>query len=411
MIKAVTVFAGSRDHYQLPIALAEANLLEALVTDLYFPNDRKWFNATVGQIIPDHILSKRFRSELHSQYVHLPTLALAVSATTRVLPQVNANWFKDQVLGASARKRAINTGSALLAYSYYAYQAFKPGADQSPYRFLFQVHPHPLTVRRVLSEELGITPTARDSLIQEAELRIPDHQLERLSQEPTLANGWVAASSFTKQSLVENGIPADQIHVVPYGVDTSAFAQRTEQLHSDQPFTVIFVGQMIQRKGLSYLLDAIRLMKSRHIQLILCGRGYIDQSLFENYQDLNIEVHVNLPFSGLLEQLYRSHIFVLPSLVEGFGHVIVEAMATGLPVIATPHTGGVDIITDGKEGYIVPIRSAEAIAEKLSWAIDNPSRLREMGNAAAQQARKFTWERFRQAIVHAYLQMIEQVDK
>lgn len=408
--KAVTVFAGSRDSYQVPIALAEANMLEAFITNSYFPKDQPWFSSTIGKVLPDHILNKRYQGQISSRQVHVSKRGFIATVASNLIPKLNMNVYKDRMLGLKARKYAINTDSALFSYSYYAYEAFKEGIDQPQYRFLFQVHPHPVTIRRILSEELELTPHARESLLTETELTMNSSLYYQLSQEPLLANGWIVASSFTKQTLVENNIPKEKIFVVPYGVDTSAFVSRNTPPIDNQPFTIIFVGQMIQRKGLSYLLDAIRLLDTKYVKLVLCGRGHIDQTLLEHYKDINVEVHLNLPLQQLIEKLHSSHIFVLPSLVEGFGLVIIEAMAAGLPIIITPHTGGADIIQDSREGFIVPIRSAVAIAEKLEWAIHHRAELFEMGIAASLKARVYTWSRFRHELINSYTQLFGHSD-
>lgn len=87
----------------------------------------------------------------------------------------------------------------------------------------------------------------------------------------------------------------------------------------------------------------------------------------------------------------RSDVFVFPSLFEGFGLVILEAMAQGLPVITTPHTAGPDLIADGVDGFIVPIRDAPAIAARLDSLHRDRDRLAAMGAAARAKAFSFTW--------------------
>jgi glycosyltransferase involved in cell wall biosynthesis len=102
-----------------------------------------------------------------------------------------------------------------------------------------------------------------------------------------------------------------------------------------------------------------------------------------------------LPHDEILREMSRHDVFVFPSLFEGFGLVILEAMSRGLPVITTAHTAGPDVITDGQDGFIVPIRSAEAIAEKLDQLAVDRIRLREMQEAAKATAARFTWRDYR----------------
>ena len=103
---------------------------------------------------------------------------------------------------------------------------------------------------------------------------------------------------------------------------------------------------------------------------------------------------------NLLNQYYgQGSVFVFPSLAEGFGLVLLEAMACGIPVITTPNTAGPDILTDGVEGFIVPIRDVEALKAKLEWCYEHPQELAEMGLAARRRAEELTWGRYRSTLV------------
>ena len=102
----------------------------------------------------------------------------------------------------------------------------------------------------------------------------------------------------------------------------------------------------------------------------------------------------------------RHDVFVFPSLFEGFGLVILEAMAQGLPVITTSHTVGPDIIEDGVDGFIVPIRSSEAIAEKLELLAADRPRLEAMREAAIATARRFTWENYRRRLAEVLAPLV-----
>ena len=203
-------------------------------------------------------------------------------------------------------------------------------------------------------------------------MTMPGGYYDRVCGESRLANGWIVASSFTARSLAEGGIPLDKISVVPYGVDADRFDGVEPWPARGRTFRVIFVGSMVQRKGLADLLEAIRLLKTSQIQVVLCGRGVIDAELIKKYGDrVGVEVKTNLSFNDLVSELKRSDLFALPSLAEGFGHAILEAMACGLPVLTTRNTCAPDIMEDGTEGFLVPIRSPGSIAEKLDWGARN----------------------------------------
>ncbi|HJQ67354.1 MAG TPA: glycosyltransferase family 4 protein [Blastocatellia bacterium] len=404
--KAVVVLAGGRDSYQLPLALDEGGLLEALVTDLYWPADKRWFSALCAPFVPGRVLSARYCSDLSSSRVLLSKRSLAAAALMHVAPRSNLNRYKDKAVSRRGGRVALRDGAALFCCSYYASEAFKH-KEAVKYRFLFQLQAEYLAARRILLEEIERTPVAKASLSATYELSLSGRELEELCDEPILANGWVTTSSFAAGTLAERGVPADRIHVVPYGVESDTFTKRAAPPDMKKPFKIIYVGSLSQRKGLSYLLDAVRLLRSRNAHLTLCTRGVIDRRLLGCYADLDLEIKIGLSGRDLANEIHSSDLFVFPSLAEGFGFVILEAMACGVPVITTDHTCGPDVMTDGEHGFIVPIRDPEALAEKLSWGLEHRDDLAAMGESAATRARLFTWERFRAGVRDAYAEMIE----
>jgi glycosyltransferase involved in cell wall biosynthesis len=219
----------------------------------------------------------------------------------------------------------------------------------------------------------------------------------------------VASSSFAAKTVAEHGISTSNIHVVPYGVDSNVFTKRVAPPLSKEPFKVLYVGRIVQSKGLSYLFDAVRMIRSRNIEVILCTRGGVDRDLLGAYADLNLTIKTGLSGAKLAHEIHSSDVFVFPSLAEGFGHVILETMSCGLPVITTKNTCGPDVLVDGEHGFVLPIRDANAIAEKLAWGIDHRAELGSMGEAAAAQSRLFTWERFRRGVREAYKTMVISV--
>ena len=109
----------------------------------------------------------------------------------------------------------------------------------------------------------------------------------------------------------------------------------------------------------------------------------------------------NRPHEQVLSLMRSCDVFCLPSIVEGRALVMQEAMSQGLPLIITPNTGGEDLIIEGHTGFLVPIRSAEAIAEKLNWFLENRSKIPAMGRMAQKHATKYSWEGYGSKIVSA----------
>jgi glycosyltransferase involved in cell wall biosynthesis len=303
----------------------------------------------------------------------------------------------DATLGRTAGELARRTGSLLLSYSYYAFDAFRsygrPGA-------LFQLHPHPLSVRRILERELADHPDCASSLEKEWELALPQEDFDHLVAEPRMADRFLVASSFTRSTLIENGAPAEAIHVIPYGVDLDRFQPGGHPQRFSGPLRLLFVGAINQRKGIKYLLEAMRMMGSAPVEVKVCGRVVDDLALFTPFSS-QVEVRPSVSLPELLEAYRQADLFVLPSVAEGFAHVLLEALASGLPILSTTHTAAPDLIEEGREGFVVEPRRPDLLASRIEWAINHRGQLAEMRIAARRRAELFTWKRFRQGVVDA----------
>ncbi|MFM5996679.1 MAG: glycosyltransferase family 4 protein [Dolichospermum sp.] len=226
-------------------------------------------------------------------------------------------------------------------------------------------------------------------------IREPAWKIERKQREIELADHIFVASSFTKKSLLEIGIQEAKITVIPYGAPVDYFQPRPKK---DNCFRALFVGRVSPRKGVHYLLPAWQDLKLDNAELVLVGQNLFPTGWLEQYK--NICRHVPSVPHLLLNDYYSSaNVLVFPSLVEGFALVLLEAMACGIPIITTPNTAGPDIITDGVEGFIIPIRDVEAIKEKLQWCYSHPQELAEMGKAARRKAEELNWGLYRQRLV------------
>lgn len=375
----ILVHSGNRDFYQVALALQEHGYLKYLVTD-------------------DFTFRKDAPSRL-APYVRTSGMAMFITFLIRFLKKGSLNSVKDNYLSKYAYQLAKkNSGNKVLAYSYYSNYVF---AHFKGKKILFQLHPHPVSVRNIFLEEIRIHPESRVSLSQEHELQLPDDEFNRMAGESLQADHIIVASGFTKRTLMENGIEAEKIKIVPYGVNHTIFVERKEYKRNKDTLKVLFVGSLNQRKGLSYLAEAIKKLQdnSCNIECIVTGRGIVDKELVLKYGLKNVAIRLNVSREELVSIYQDADVFVFPSLCEGFGHVILEAMATGLPVIATKNTAGPDIITDGYDGFIVPVRHVDTLVEKLDHLYHNPAVNCAMGKHAAETAGKYTWENFRKGII------------
>ncbi len=177
----------------------------------------------------------------------------------------------------------------------------------------------------------------------------------------------LSPSSYVSRSFLERGFTPSQIMRNVYPVNLSQF-QPKPGVRKDRPLTLINTGSLSLRKGTPYLLEAFRIIQRKHPSARLLLTRDIREDvmpILRRYEDLPIEWSPSLPHPGLVERLQSADVFVLPSLEEGLARAALEAMACGLQVVLTPHSGANDFVEPGINGEIVPIRDAQATAEAI----------------------------------------------
>src|SRR5438105_3245461 len=187
---------------------------------------------------------------------------------------------------------------------------------------------------------------------------------DRKDEELALSNRIIVASEFVRHTLLKAGPLNASVSVAPYGAP-AACATKIWPSTSDDTLRVIFVGMLSQRKGISYLLKAADLLGSK-IKLTLVGKRVGKCCAL----DAALRVHRWIPslnHSDLLQEIGRHDVMVFPSLFEGLGLVLLEALSQGVPVVTTAHSGAPDFVSEGEDGLLVPICDAGEIAERLEF--------------------------------------------
>ena len=396
-MKYIVVHAGRRDDYQVALALAESGGLHCLVTDFYAPFDSFGWRFLL-KAVPNKfqlVLNKRYKVGLSSTLVVQSKSAIFYAFLHAITKKIKFSALKDKALGDKGRRLSIRNNVPIISMNTYAKYAFSNNTIEP--KILFQFHPHTTFVKNILTKEMEINPVSRTSLLQEYEFSVANDVLVELAKEIHLATSIICASSITAQSLQGEGISSNNIKVIPYGVETNLYPyKKRESLKANEVFQVIFIGSLNQRKGITYLLEALEGIPN--VVLHIVGRGIFDENLLNNYQT-TLELHKNISKEELVSLLHRCHCFVLPSLVEGFGQVILEAMATGIPIIASENTIAKDIIQDGVNGFVVPIRNAVAIKNKIDQLIGQPDLVAIIGANGYTTAQNLNWPTFRKNLV------------
>lgn len=207
---------------------------------------------------------------------------------------------------------------------------------------------------------------------------LPRSLFRRCTQDLERADYILCSSLFVRDSMLYNGIPESKLAVLPYGADITTF-KPAEQPTGKPVF--IAVGTLTLRKGTPYLLEAMRIVRRFHpdAKLYLVGPIHDDFKRIigrwhGEFTHVSSASHTQL--AGLLQQ---SLAFVFPSCEEGFARVLSEAMAAGLPIVATHESGASTVVKDGEQGFIVPQRQPQALAERLVQLIEDPQLARRMG--------------------------------
>jgi glycosyltransferase involved in cell wall biosynthesis len=395
--KAVICFAGPRDRYQSALALQENHALEALVTEAYFSK----FWAETGFCGKNF---HRFAKVRHHADIPASKAVPSYGAFVRTL-QARFDRRKDsphfaiadRLLSEKAGQVALARRAPLIAYSYYADAAFRMMEGSGLPRILFQVHPNGRHLRELFQKEIEKVPEAKASLMEETEMSpLFAHNDETFA----MADAVICASSFTKHSLAAAGSKAPS-HVIGYGVDLDLFSARTIA-PAAKPLTVGFVGALSQRKGARYLLGALAALPKSSTKLIIYTRTSVDRDLIRGFESVDIEIRGGLSDAALAADLKGCDLVALPSIAEGFGLVILEAMACGVPVLCTTSTGGADFIVHRQNGLLIEPGSTEAIRRELEWALTHRDELFQMGQAARLEAAKHTWAAYRSKFFAAY---------
>ena len=255
---------------------------------------------------------------------------------------------------------------------------------------------HIIYQTKILKEEyekFGLKPIV-------AHPKIIEKELEEYKEADYIA----IPSLFVKRTFLEKGIPESKIIHVPYGVDLSSFKQIPKK---DNKFRVIFAGGMTLRKGVHYLLRAFLELKLPNSELLLMGSINDEiKPFFKKYEGSFRHIG-HIPQNELYKYYSQGSVFAIMSIEEGLAMVQPQAMACGLPVICTTNTGGEDIVRNGKDGFVIPIRDTEKLKEKLIYLYEKPEICEQMSQSAkARVSGGFTWDDYGSKIIAEYKRIL-----
>ena len=215
----------------------------------------------------------------------------------------------------------------------------------------------------------------------------------------------IIPSRYSAQTFIDMGIDRAKLVTIPYGVDLGLFHQSPKE---DDVFRVMFVGRVEILKGIPYLLDALGDIKSPGFELQLVGPVMNEVKELIEKCDGNINVVGAVPKTKLSWYYSQASVLVVPSLLEGLALVIPEAMACGVPVIATKNSGVEEIITDGVEGFVIPAQNSSIIRDRVLQLIEDPTIQQDMSRAALERVKSVGgWESYGALISETFSELIQ----
>jgi len=375
---------GNPNSYNAAVAFLETDHLKRFHTAIYQP---------LG-------MAKRCHSELPSQHVTTHPMREVARLSVTCLPLGKWNGRRQGFTDWVARSFDASTANALQAgdgavycYEDSAKTTFERASELGATRIYELPILHYREMRRIFEMETTKEPEL-GAFFQT--LREPAWKLERKDVELLTADVIVVPAHFVQRSIERFLNPRGRFVVVPYGSDVRGAAKDWSSVDQSGPLRLFFAGILGPRKGLHILFAALAKLPARHYHLTLAGRwepGFREW-LSKKYP-IEYEWLGQIAHTEVYEACRRSHMFVFPSLAEGFGLVILEAMASGIPVITTDQTAGPEIIEDGVDGWIVPAGEVEALRASLETAMEHRDHLPDMGLAARRKAEERSWTRYR----------------
>lgn len=396
---------------QVGRALFEAGLLNQFATTLVDRPDALWLKslcklAKLANYDLSKQLTRRAVTELPSHCVKdypfpeiVRLLVARIDKDKRLTDRV-FNWETSTFEQWVARS-ALANANAIYSYEYNCLTIFQAAKAQELACIYDVPSPEHDFVEDLLYQEQQHYPELDSPYRQYCRAR-QAQRTEHRRREWHLADVVIANSEFTKASYAAAGLDVTKVRVVPYGAPPIN-EEAIHHLNSHNPVKFLWAGTFSIRKGAHYLLQAWKqLNATSNAQLDVFGAMALPNTLLQYLPD-SIHISGTIPRADLYQQYHNADVLVFPTLCDGFGMVVTEAFAQGLPVITTDRAGAADLVRHGHNGLIVPARDATALKDALEWCITHRAELHAMRQAALETAAQWQWSDYRRALIESLL--------
>lgn len=396
--KFVVAQMGSRLHYAVPRTFHEAGMLERFYTDICASG----LLATGLRHLPQGLRStgmKRFLGRMppgipKEKIRDFKAQALLARMLGRKMRSPREVIAHNQAAASEFCRRAVDAGlgdaHGVYAFKSAALELFRHAKERDLLCVLDQTGALTESYWKISEEEHERFPGWQvEGPLGSAELKA---HCEREREERELADVILYPSSYVLKTLSNDPAVAAKCRLVPYGLaaDSGFHHPRPKG-----PLHVLMVGAVRLEKGIQYAYEAAGMVdKAACFRAV--GGAHLLPKARRRVQE-RIELIGQVPYQELARHYQWADVLLFPTLSDSFGLVQLEAMARGLPVIATPHSG--DVVRGGTDGYIVPIRDPQAIAERLDVLTSDRDRLEELSDNAFERAKEFSMEKYSERLL------------
>jgi glycosyltransferase involved in cell wall biosynthesis len=388
-------------------ALLEAGLLAKYWTTFADRPEARWRRAlvriasAVGVNI-EQDLQRRAVTEIPETFLRLaPSWEVITSLLRKIRADprlVDAVWERSIFsFDRGVARRALSGASGIYGYEYSALASFREAAGHGLARIYEVPSPEHNFVEGLIQREIEQFPELDDGKRQYFLLR-QNGRTERRRQEWGLADLVIVNSTFTRDSYAAAGLDVSKVRIIPHGAPEVCTAGIEDDGSVRRPLRVLWAGTFGIHKGAHYLLSAWReLAPGQKAVLQIFGANNLPHRLTAHLVS-SIEFSPTIPRAALFKRYRAADVLVFPTLSDGFGMVVTEAFAQGLPVITTTRAGAADLVRHGENGLIVPPGDSQALAGALEWCLSHRAELKAMRSAALETAARWQWPDFRRAL-------------
>jgi glycosyltransferase involved in cell wall biosynthesis len=404
---------GQQHSFQTATALKKSNMLNIYCTTVYLKNKsltKKLTKHLNGNDIEKTKLRKCDILNDVDVYQKFELLGLLIIFFSRIFKNKKIsekfNNYVVDIFGKKIAKYCIkNNVKALISFDNNSSIPFKKLEGKKIIRILDVSAANRLFVQNIYNNDIKLCGNfaktfGSNQLIKNEKL------IRRHEEELKYSDYFIVASHFVKKSIQFHGISESKIKIVPYGVDSSKFIFTKKNVSENEKIRFLFVGNISEIKGIYYLLQAFKEINNKDIIINIVG-GDGNDDIYKPYKEFS-------NFFGTIRrdkmpEIYTNHdVLIFPSLADGFGLSIMEALSSGLPCIVTENSGASDIITNYENGFIIPIQDVNAIKEKVLWFVNNKKEIEIMSIKARDLAEKYDWARYYNQYANTIIEILEE---